>query len=176
MLHRLIGLNSVISVGLSVLGMRKILVWFRRGSIAPFVKNSFNVSRTASAVMPQYFWKIGSSFRPDRELCLGLYQILCSELIIWWNFVRASFMAGVTFSVMYWSESSKSKGFDEVNRVWKYHVATCSRSSSVSAHVPFVLRSFKTRFLALLYLVVAWKKIVLRSPSRSQFSRLFYIQ
>lgn len=56
-LHKLIGLNSVISVGLFVFGMRQMFVWFKRGSMVPLEKISFTVWRTTSAVMPQYFWK-----------------------------------------------------------------------------------------------------------------------
>ena len=75
-------------------------------------------------------------------------------------FVRASFMVGVTFSVLYLRDSAKLEGSDEVKRVWKYPVATSSISFSVSAQRPLAFRSFVTRFLALSYFVVAWKNLV----------------
>ena len=49
--------DDVISLGWSVLGMRQMLVWFRRGSRTLCWKKSFTVCRITSAVIPQYFWK-----------------------------------------------------------------------------------------------------------------------
>lgn len=95
-----------------------MLVWFRRGSIVPLMKKSFTDCRTASAVIPQNFWKKRLVIPSGPGALFGFI----SNIALWISssdggFVRASFMAGVTFAVIYWSESSKSDGFDEVNKV-----------------------------------------------------------
>lgn len=154
-----------------------MLVWFSRWSRLPLLKNSLTVCRTASAVMPQYFWKKRLVIPSGPGALSGLMSniALCISSSDG-GFVSDAFMAGVTFSVIYWRDLSKSEGFDEVNKVSKYPVATCSTSSSVSAQVPFDRRSLSTRFLALRCLVVAWKNFVFRSPSLNQLARLFCFQ
>lgn len=171
------GRNLDISLGQSVFGMRQMFVWFKRGSRALSWKKSMTVWRITAAVMPQYFWKKRLVIPSGLGALSGLMsktalRISSSD----GNFVKASFMAGVTFSVIYFKESSKSEGSKEVKRVWKYLVATSSISFWVSSHTPFDFRSFVTRFLALLCLVVAWKNLVFRSHSCSQFARLFCFQ
>ena len=84
----------------------------------PVKKKSFTVLRNTSAVIPQYFWK--------KRLVIpsgpGALSGFMSNIARWISssdgvLVRAAFMAGVTLAIMYCSDSSKSEGFDEVNKV-----------------------------------------------------------
>ena len=124
-------------------------------------KKSFTVLRITSSVMPQYFWKNRLVIPSGPGALSGFMsktalRISSSD----GSFVRASFIAGVTFPLIYLRDSANSEGSVEVKSVWKYPVATFSISDSVSAHVPLDLRSFVTRLRALLCFVVAWKNFV----------------
>lgn len=118
------GRNSDISLRYSILGMRQILVCFRRGQWH-WSEKVFDILACHFRYEALILLKEKTRHSIWHWHFVGVYVRNCfcissSDGI----FVILSFIARLFLSVIYWWDFSKSEGCEEVKKVWKYPVTT----------------------------------------------------